>query len=284
MSRIDYSKWDKLEVSDDDESVDGNVGAEQYNGGVHVTRLDAPSSVTFGGGKDEVRAVRPSSATTAPASTSSTQLSSLEQRPSQQQKSDTKAKVFPPVSWVDKGGSCHLKNGSQLFWSQDRYSVIVRFAIPNKETKNWVVQMHGNVSKFRDRHIAVSADRARLKIWKRATATSVDDNANSMPLLVDDVIPYPVHWEEGCGKNGDLDWSIERDVINSSEHEIAYLTVTLHKATPMAGLVLWWKRPLEQCPETTARFESDTTKAREFQQAWNEAHEQFLQKMEDKRA
>eukprot|EP00529_Nitzschia_sp_RCC80_P025861 CAMPEP_0113463134 /NCGR_PEP_ID=MMETSP0014_2-20120614/12478_1 /TAXON_ID=2857 /ORGANISM="Nitzschia sp." /LENGTH=353 /DNA_ID=CAMNT_0000355073 /DNA_START=143 /DNA_END=1201 /DNA_ORIENTATION=- /assembly_acc=CAM_ASM_000159 len=46
---IDYSKWDNIDVSDSDGS-DSDGGEGRCGGIAKVTRLDAPSTVTFGGG------------------------------------------------------------------------------------------------------------------------------------------------------------------------------------------------------------------------------------------
>ena len=66
MARLDYSRWDNLDVSDDE--------AEQARPQPRVTRLEAPSSVTWGGaGKDggiNIQTTLPGPAA-APASTTS---------------------------------------------------------------------------------------------------------------------------------------------------------------------------------------------------------------------
>lgn len=48
MSRIDYSKWDKLEISDSDSDLDEKPRPI-------VTKLDKPSSVTFGKQTAEIK-------------------------------------------------------------------------------------------------------------------------------------------------------------------------------------------------------------------------------------
>ncbi|KAJ1609273.1 Low complexity protein [Cryptosporidium canis] len=64
MSGIDYSKWDKLEVSSDEES--GKLGS-----GCRVTRFESPQSITIGGGGEGGESVVANSSLPAEAKTES---------------------------------------------------------------------------------------------------------------------------------------------------------------------------------------------------------------------
>ena len=279
-SRIDYSKWDNLELSDDDSINQGSSGGGRS--GVRVTRLDSPSSVTFGGRRKEVTAVSKNLPCSSKPLVGGENPSPVPLGPpSQVSQSVTESKGSPPPSWVDKGGAQTLDNGTQLFWSQDRYSVTLRLAITSGERKHWFLQLKGHVSAFRDRNVAVSSERARLIIWRSSSSDGVGVGGST--FLVDDTIPYPVHWEEGCEEDEEVDWSIEEG--HHLREGSVYFAVTLHKASPMDGLVLWWKRPLEQCKEIDPQIaKTSSSTSMEFQQTWKDAHEQFRQKMSGKQS
>lgn len=128
---IDYSKWDNLEVSSSSEDEDD---APQPR----VTRLDAPSSVTFGGKDGTVSAASKPAVVLAPKEIPKSAPSST--------------KNISP-SWTDHGGllRAKLKNGEErkLHWSQDRYSVTLRLEL-DTGVKVQSVQVEG-ILPFADR-------------------------------------------------------------------------------------------------------------------------------------
>jgi hypothetical protein len=54
----------------------------------------------------------------------------------------------------------------------------------------------------------------------------------------------------------------------------------------MEGVVLWWRQPLTQFPEIEAQQANPnfaTQKSQAFQQAWQEAHQQFKEKQSNQK-
>jgi hypothetical protein len=84
-----------------------------------------------------------------------------------------------------------------------------------------------------------------------------------------------------------VDWSVEHSSSSStSTNHIRLLTLTLHKAVPMQGLSLWWRRPLMDFPEadldsvrgsgsSSSGKGAASTNSKEFLEAWEEAHKIF---------
>jgi hypothetical protein len=225
-----------------------------------------------------------------------------------------------PASWTEKGSVCEITTTSpignvsqktQLYWSQDRSTVTFRFALiaaspldsssssynkKNEEAslvRGWNCRVPGILSyDNRTSAIGTTGDKPRLIL--------THSNKNNVTLsFFDGELPYPVHLAQD---DDQVDWSIERiesPTLSSilppdSNNSVPFLCVTLFKATPMAGMVLWWNRPFTTCPEL-AQMEwrksttDHTTKSggggggtagaeSSFQQAWDEAHRLFKEK------
>ena len=243
-SGIDYSKWDHLEVSDSEDEEDD---------GPRVTRLEQPSRVTLSpsgevaiatGAASKKAPTRPA-VTNAPASSSSSTI---------------------PQAWTEKGGITKLAhNNTSLVWTQDRTSVTLRFALSTNQ-KKWQVTLRGQLS-YADRHVGVSST-------TKATLAVQND---SQSLLPPTALPYPVHAAQDDEDGDAVDWTMERAPNNQ-----AYLCVTLYKAVPMEGVVVWWSRPLEGTDEITLDWR-DTPATSKFQEAWDQAHQQFREKLQSQK-
>ena len=239
---IDYSKWDNLDVSSSEDEDD----APQPR----VTRLDAPSSVTFGGKGGEISATaKPPSASPLPSSKESP-------------KSKT-AKTTVQSSWTDHGGLLRAKSNSgeerNLYWSQDRYSVTLRLELGKGEKVKSVVV--DGILPYADRWSAVGSTKVKL-ICK-----------SGQEVLLEGELPHAVHLAE---EDLAVDWSVEDEQMHR------FLVVTLHKAVPMQGLTVWWRRPLMSFPEadlTDIRGDDKSKQqgaaSKEFLDAWEEAHKIF---------
>mmetsp|Transcript_15912 Transcript_15912/g.39935 ORF Transcript_15912/g.39935 Transcript_15912/m.39935 type:complete len:237 (+) Transcript_15912:158-868(+) len=227
---IDYSKWDNLDVSSSSEDED--------DAKPRVTRLDAPTKVTFGGG-----------------SVSATKAATPSQAPST--KPPTPKSTTPTSVWTDHGGLLKTKGGERnLYWSQDRHSVTLRLELSTGE-KIKSVAVDG-ILPYADRWSAVGSIKPKLVVFR-----SVD------VVLLEGELPHPIHLEEDSD-DGIVDWSIE----DTNGHRV--LCIILHKAVPMQGLSVWWRRPMMEFPEAElgeVRGEGGTSK--EFLAAWEEAHKIF---------
>lgn len=235
MSRIDYSKWDHLSDSDDDD--DDNQ--ERPRAAPRVTKLEQPSRITtLSDGSIQVQPASPTS--------EAQRTSSL--------KDSTKPIDDIPSDWTEKGDHVCLDNDMELWWSQDRYSVTIRMALPFAQK----LQVHvEGILPYSERYMATGSQRPRLVV--RFTDQS---------LWFEGELPHPVHLAEEDDDTEEIDWTVLTGPQNRR-----YLTLLLHKATPMAGMFLWWRQPFTHCPEI--RLENDDSNA--FQQAWNDAQKQFVE-------
>lgn len=255
---IDYSKWDNIDCSSSEEEE------EQASSTPHVTRLDAPSRVTrTADGQLVVEQQK-------------TEESKVQQQQSRS-RSQQQTKANHIENWVENGSQVKTASGLDLFWSQDRYSVTFRLALPSNDIpgKHIQVKLQG-VHPYASRSIAVGNDKvASLKL--------ITSNNNNTVLLEGD-FPHAIHAAEDnvSEDNNTADWEIDR-VVEAGK-QVSYWVMTVQKATPMEGLVIWWKHPLKQFPEIEARQANpnNSAKAEAFQQAWDEAHRQFREKAKQK--
>ena len=132
---IDYSKWDRLEDSSDEEEPLG----------VQLTRLDEPSRLTRTATGELVVEKNKEGDTSAAAPHASTTTVPV----------STQA---PPVpsDWTEKGGSTEYL-GQPLHWTQDRDSLTIRWKI--SDSHGWKCQVQGASP---ERSTAVSSARPRL--------------------------------------------------------------------------------------------------------------------------
>ena len=167
---IDYSKWDNLdEYSDDDDEVN-----EDSSSTPRVTRLDAPSRVTFGGGL----------ATAESQSSTSNKSTTTSSNTAVSKSTQAAAPTVANEAWTQKGGVVTTSSNRQLYWSQDRYSVSLRFEVEGDE-KIQSVQALG-VLPYADRHCAVGSTKPQLKI------------CNNISCLLEGDLPHQVHLAQ-CG-------------------------------------------------------------------------------------
>ncbi|VEU34540.1 unnamed protein product [Pseudo-nitzschia multistriata] len=261
----DYSKWDRLEVS----SSDGDSGSEDdaHPAAPRVTRLEAPSRITFGGGSPTIAASPP-----APGPRASPAAAPLAPREAPAPEGTGAAGAPPggnasaPSAWTERGGlvfvdaAAHGHRARNLYWSQDRYSVVLRLELEGAEKVGSVTV--GGILPYRDRCAAAGTARPVLSAGSRDGT-----------VLLEGELPHPVHLDED---EEVVDWSVE---AAPSEATGRYLCVALRKAVPMQGLSVWWRRPLTEFPEADlgAIRGAELSKggSDEFLRAWEEAHKVF---------
>jgi hypothetical protein len=233
MSRIDYSKWNHLEDSDDDSNDDSPPEIPR------VTKLEQPSRITTQA--DGTLLVQPST-----------------ESPATNKRPVTKEDEIP-LEWTEKGDHVILENNLQLWWSQDRYAVTLRIRLAS-EMKISSVQVEP-ILPYQDRHCATGTQTSVLSIY-------TPDGT----VWWEAQLPHPVHLAEDDDNNNNNNNTVDWTILTRAHEK--YLTIVLYKATPMAGMFIWWKRPFLQCPE----LEIDSNdNSRTFQQAWAEAHQQFTE-------
>lgn len=256
---IDYSKWDNLDVSSSEDEDDESTP--------RVTRLDAPSRVTFGGKTNglEFNAASPAVLPQPPLD-ATTKGEKTQQIPTMRPSGD---RGFAPPSWTEHGGLLETTSDPKrrLYWAQDRYSVTLRLELVGGE-KVRSVDVEG-ILPYSDRWSAVGSIKQRISCISTATE-----------VLLDGELPHPVHLAEEDSEDGVLDWSVE-DSNSVDGKRYRFLAVTLHKAVPMQGVSLWWRRPLSEFPEAEIDAvrgddgSSPSSNSKDFVVAWEEAHKLF---------
>lgn len=248
---IDYSKWDNLEEyssSSEDET-------EKEGTGARVTRLDAPSQVTFGGNDDDRSAtITPSPSTASqPAVVPKTSVGKSMTFKHKDSGDDPSAYQ----AWKAKGGLVMTEDTRRLFWSQDRYSICIRLELLKDET---IQSIQGTgVVPYTDRFCAVGTTKPTLSV---TSSLSV--------LILQGELPHPIHFAQD---EDEIEWSIERSHLDER-----FLIMTLYKAVPMQGISIWWKRPMMKFDEIINpewKDKQSSTASKEFLSAWEEAHRLF---------
>lgn len=321
---IDYSKWDKLELSDsdDDDNDDNGFNNSQSSMTPRVTRLDAPMKVTFGGNSSSSTTptahIEPSSSSLLPISSTQDQTKSTSSisstksinnnsiefvKPTRNNSSDTSSPSSSsqhPSSWIERGGLVTTAgNGNdegdddqskrKLYWTQDRYTVTLRLELKEVEGKVQSVDVAG-ILPYSDRFSAVGSTKPTLRCkGKTKTNDSLLLSSSSL-LLLEGELPHPVHLaEDENDEDGAVDWSVVRE--DNSSTGIRFLMITLYKAVPMHGLSVWWRRPLMEFPELDLDQVKDkttqtsgATASQEFRKTWEEAHKIFREEKKKKNA
>eukprot|EP00977_Amphora_coffeiformis_P024416 scaffold15735_cov152-Amphora_coffeaeformis.AAC.14 len=249
-----------MQLSDDDSDADERKTAN----GPRVTRLEQPSQVTVSRTGEIAIAQKEPAAKKISAAEKSDPTTSV---PKKKGLPLTSPPSIPP-SWTEKGGSTRVGN-TTLMWTQDRAMVTLRFLIPaDRCAKGWTVRIKGML-KYVDRKVGVTSDKPTLEIGQ-----------GDFVLLPPTPLPHPIHGLQDDIDDDDdeaFDWIIER-----SDEDTAYITVTLQKAAPMDGVVVWWNCPLQGADEIAMDWRSGASSSN-FQQAWDEAHRQFREKMAEKK-
>jgi hypothetical protein len=265
---LDYSKWDRMEFSDDDDE-------EQHELQPRITRLEEPSRVTAR--HDGTLWVESSSSSSSSSSSLVTTPAGSWNAP---RKNGSELKrdgdnnditvahnnlelTKKQIEWTQHGAKTTL-GGTDLYWSQDRCNVVLRIGLPSTcHGKDLSVTLSGTIWSYADRHSASGDQRAMLKISIKSTK------------LFSSRIFYPIHYsEEDDDDAGEVDWSI--DYLGKDR----FITIALHKAVPMYGVTLWWRRPFEDMEEVDIERNSDQKKQSQlFMETWDEAHRLFRSKI-----
>jgi len=275
---IDYSKWDKFEdSSEEEEGINQSLP--------RVTRLEKPGKVTRS--KDGTIIYSPSSETI--------RGNNPQENYSRFNDSINSSDPSLTIETISKlKQSENTKNGgefrdpttqSYVQWSQDRYEVVIRIYVDVTQVsrKDIRVKLEGAVP-YHQRFSAISS--------------SLEDGIGKLTvyasdrLLFEGTLPYPVHIPEDSIDDGELDWSLIESAkpmaIQLTPQESKFLQITLHKATPMHGVHVWWSQPFNHFPtiDVTSivdRKKSHTLEAKSTSGAessvWDEAHSLFRQKI-----
>ena len=316
---VDYSKWDKMDFSDssDSEEEDSKVP--------RVTALDSGSRVTFG--KDGIVEINKSSSTSQPrqalsSSTSSADIPVVSSSVSGDTidistmnniNSNLKDNMQQDTSKIQQLQTQLTLNGGEhfctvnsptsnqdeelklpLYWSQDRYTVTLRVGFPPSifPSKSIRINVKGAL-KYTDRFSAVGSGggggiMSDDPSFGSIEVTSLDDKGEETMLLYGS-LPRPIHLNEG---EDEIDFEIEDNHLGDNSDECTkIISITLPKAVPMAGLVLWWDCPLIGYPKIDVSniqgrqsskggdHGQQNDKKEAWKKAWDEAHVMFKEKV-----
>ena len=261
---IDYSKWDKLDVSDDE--CDRDDDDDHLPG---VTRLDHPSSVVIG--PKGVSVVN-----TAPTATASPFGFQPEAR-----QADSVAPAGASLAIASSANDCQaeedammlssltrnglrLRNGGHM-WGQTKTTVTIAFPVP-VETKSRDVSGFG-----------ISDDERTLTFAVRNTSGHSLDEVKKFVLE----LRYPVNTSDdalaGC-------WQL----VSLPSRSLRLLVFSFEKKSFGFASALWWERALstdEELVDTSALEDRklDAAKAQQVQNAWSEAQKEFVQSRKNKK-
>lgn len=255
MSGIDYSKWDHLDYGSDDDD-------ESSAGTPRVTTLNGPSRITTQ--SDGTLSIEPSSSKSP--NNEKKDITNISRTAASKEDSWKK-------QWTERGGCVKTDRGRSLYWCQDRNIVTLRLVLHPEGDENSEItakqlraRVKGQVYSYKDRHSAVGTH-------KTATLEISYKKGGTEEVLLQGTLPHAIHKEEDDEEEETttLEWTIEMN--GPGRH----LQVVLYKATPMPDMVIWWKRPLMEFPEIELPSDDRNTS---FQDAWNEAHQQFRAKVQ----
>ena len=240
-SVLDYSKWDNLEVSDDEE--------EQDSWKPQVHRLDKPTSVTFGGPGDasdtgvEFEYVDSSE----PASSSASSASSAISAPTTTATSTTSTTTTDPL--VDK----RITNGASAdthMWSQTRSEITIRVRVPSSV-------------RAKDVNIQVNEETSLL--------VSLLKETHVQGILSFPVVPVPDFL--------DLDWEIERDDATYIRITLQKKIVASQVIVWWNRIFKHEDPQLDVTELEGRRTEGGAAQMKKTQDVWAEAHRMFREKV-----
>jgi len=293
-SGIDYSKWDHLDEYEEDTDDDSNhtdTNPDEYEvneihnsnktKAPHVLRLDIPSSITYQP-SDETWAIHP---------TTSLQATTPSPTPTTSSSTNTAVTKDKQMDALILNGSAYFDpiHKVQTYWCQNRYQVILSIGFDSKviPSSSIRVQTTGLVS-YTNRFSAVGTlqDKGTVSICYYK-------NKDTSTILLEGTLPHFVHYPESQqdhdDENEQVDWEITPyPIITETNNTMRLIRITLNKAVPMAGLIVWWTKPLNHFPDIelqdiTSRTSADTNTSNKMKEAWDEAHRLFQEKIKNKK-
>lgn len=316
---IDYSKWDKMNYSDDDESNTEEEDTHRVHNIPRVTRLDEPSRVTCNqdgsieiqtggivsdgqnGGinknsidkKNNHQVNKLRSQRTEKEPVDDDKMNNDENDDSNERASHNATEPTSPSSsplqyLTHNGGSyIHPTTKVETFWSQNRYEVILSIVFDHNiiSSRDICVKVFGGLS-YNDRFSAVGGTRQVTDDEKSDSMGKIQVKTKDGLVMFEGDLAYPIYFSEG--EDEEVDWEIE---TAKTIPEKKMVKVTLLKALPMQGLTIWWNKPVIDYPEIDVVKDIDgrsrgeavggktSSKQEQMKAAWDEAHRLFREKV-----
>ena len=245
-SVLDYSKWDNLTLSSDEEEEEPSTMHNRSSWKPTVHRLDKPTSVTFGGPESKV-------------DYDSTQKSVVASTPTISKKTATPQSSTPVNNFTTNGASTDTHS-----WSQTRTEVILRVYIP--------FSLGG-------KNIKLQIPNERTLSIQIVGNSTVEPLA---PLLVTGNLSFPI---VPVPDAMDIDWEIERNKNSQNKKESCCVRVTVLKKVVSTQLIVWWNRVYEEeevqidVKTIEGRKSGGVEGMNKAQSVWAEAHKMFREKV-----
>ncbi|KAL7498923.1 hypothetical protein ACHAWT_010273 [Skeletonema menzelii] len=331
---VDYSKWDAMKFSDSDSEGSDNDGDD----GPRVTSLNQPGRVTIGtDGNIQIGQSSPGSSSThqqqreddndlpvvsGSISGNAVDISSLPNAAADSGKNIAQQKQKREEKLTRNGGK-HTTTISTfqpplhlpVYWSQDRYVVTLRVGFPTTQFPSRTIRVKVvGALKYEDRHSAVGSGSMMTDYISKqsdddgipsyGSVTIVSESGNDQEIvLFTGLLPRPIHLNQD---EDEVEFEIENSGIANNDDVSEscfdrFVSITMTKAVPMQGLVLWWDCPIIGFPKIDVSSikdrkvssdaksssskddnNSNIAKKEAFQKAWDEAHEMFREKMKKK--
>jgi hypothetical protein len=284
---VDYSKWDSLCVSGDDDSDKGSLvdsedampchsppqhaAADRVGARPVVTRLDHPSTVSIGPSGVQVNHPPRASASpflsaptlrpAEPANNSSTLTSRQPQREDADITDDLEDDLLI-LKLTRNGQRC-----DGYFWTQIRDMATVSIILPSLSIRG------GNIHNFR---IAKTSESCDVSV-DGAAVISFDIVVHPADASRDQHVSYALRYPIKCDEETtDGCWQLH----TLAGKGMRILVVELHKDMFGQGLYLWWDRAcVGEAPIDTTKLEDRKMEQSKpvvnVQRIWNEAHEEF---------
>lgn len=316
-SGIDYSKWDKFDVSsssgDDEDRILPRVTklerpctvTRSCDGSITMHREDDDFDVQGNEGKNDACTQRnvPMETSSLP---SALQSQAVDTRNSIE---FVKAReVSKRESLVRNGGKFHDRTLS--FWSQDRHEVVLSVTFnPQMISPRSIRVKAAGILPYSERYSAVGwhttvnnedekVTNGSLTVVSTTLITTSSPETSSQSIsshslgveqkgniIISGILPHFVHLPED---EDEVEWEIcDCDTFGIEKAEYGECTkmirLTLRKAVPTSGITVWWSQPLLHWPKIDVSEIKDrgtnSKKQEEIKKSWDEAHRLFKQKI-----
>mmetsp|Transcript_32711 Transcript_32711/g.54777 ORF Transcript_32711/g.54777 Transcript_32711/m.54777 type:complete len:309 (-) Transcript_32711:88-1014(-) len=288
-SVIDYSKWDNLDVSDDEEANDNyEEEDEEYGepldeppsrdivpvddkpkGGIDYSKWDR-----FGDLDDEVENARPRVTRLDAGTTVQIGSGGYSVTDANQQPASASTSAAPAINPNDAKWEALSHNGSvtdQYYWSQTKDEVKAHILVP---------------ADVNAKNLNVTLQDERLQVSTKGESTRAH-------TIFSGKLVHPVHYDEEDG----VDWELLDFPAGTEKNapektlQMRRVQVTLRKRiihegmefTPGESVVLWWRSLLEGGAQIDTTKIDGRRNVQTMQETWQQAQEMFREKMKNRK-
>ncbi|CEM31509.1 unnamed protein product [Vitrella brassicaformis CCMP3155] len=276
---IDYSKWDHIDVSDDDEQEKSSRRQPT------VTRFDAPQKVTFGGGRKDEALIQPpaSAAAAAPAPPRIEEIEDLDQGDDDDDGGDEwpanepmDIDTRPPiVCGTRRPGPADLtRNGGatdRYYWSQSRYGLTVSVMVP-PDTGARDVRIN-----LDEQHLTVTCKGQTVVDGALEHRVKTDEDSWTWEVIdFDDTQVTTTTTTNGSAAASSAPPRPSRRLVQ--------LTLQKSERAAELGFFVWWSCIFQGDPKIDTASIEDRKIDPDTQKRWEEAHSMFRQQLREKKA